>query len=82
MMSATWADVADALMAGVKSVNDGPRVFERVGLALEKIAASDLPPEVAAEAGRLLVEVDRLMKDLLRLANAVGQSDDGSMPPA
>ncbi len=74
MLNMTWWDVAEMI--------DSPKGnLDNIAHGLEIVAGSEMPVEVAAEAGRLLVEVDRLRDQLKRLTRAVGDNADTVMRP-
>ena len=74
MWNKTWWDVMDLI--------DNPKAtFEDRRRGLEIVAGSEMPAEVAAAAGQLMLELDALEKKLKGLTRAVGPNADTVMRP-
>ena len=74
MWNKTWWDVMDLI--------DNPKAtFEDRRHGLEIVAASEMPVEVVAEAGRLLLELDDLQQKLKALTSEMGQNAESVMRP-
>jgi len=74
MWNKTWWDVMDLI--------DNPKAtFEDRREGLEIVATSEMPSEVAAAAGELMLELDALERKLKALTRAVGEKANSVMRP-
>jgi hypothetical protein len=74
MWNKTWWDVMDLI--------DNPKAtFEDRRAGLEIVAGSEMPVEVAAAAGQLLLELDALQQKLKGLTREVGHNANNVMRP-
>lgn len=72
----TWWTVMDLVLG-----DETKKAMRKTERGLEIIANSEMPPEVAAEAGHLMMELDALRAKLDKLNKAVTVNSEKTMWP-